>query len=94
MYKRSHLEVFLQKDVLKICIKFTGERPCRSVISIKLLCNFSEITLRHGCSPLNFPHIFRTTFRRNTSEWLLPYVIATAECQLHYENTSRGSRIL
>ena len=39
--------------------------PCRSVISIKLFCNFSifvEITLRHGCSPLNLLHIFRTPF--------------------------------
>ena len=27
------------------------KHPCRSAISIKLLCNFVEITLRHGCSP-------------------------------------------
>ena len=32
--------------------KFTGEDPCRSVIPIKLLCKFIEITLRHGCSPV------------------------------------------
>ena len=31
-------EVFLLKGVLKICSKFTGEHPCRSVISIKMLC--------------------------------------------------------
>ena len=24
--------------------------------------NFIEITLRHGCSPVNLPHIFRTSF--------------------------------
>ena len=30
-------EVFLGKGVLKICSKFTGEHPCRSAISIKLL---------------------------------------------------------
>ena len=30
---------------LKIGIKFTGEHPCRSVISIKSLCNFIEIAL-------------------------------------------------
>ena len=35
---------------LKICSKFTGEHPCRSVI---------EITLRHGCSPVNLLHNFR-----------------------------------
>ena len=44
---------------------------CRNAISIKLLCNFVEITLRHGCSPVNLLHIFRTTFLRNTSGQLL-----------------------
>ena len=32
-----------------------------------LLCNFIEITLRHGCSPINLLHIFRATFPTNTS---------------------------
>ena len=36
-----------------------------------LLGNFIEITLRHGCSPVNLLHIFRTIFPRNTSGWLL-----------------------
>ena len=31
--------VFLGKGVLKICSKFTGEHPCQSVVSIKLLCS-------------------------------------------------------
>ena len=35
--RSSHPEVFLGKDVLKRCSKFTGEHPSRSVISIKLL---------------------------------------------------------
>ena len=29
-YRNSHPEVFLRKDVLKICRKFTGKHPCRS----------------------------------------------------------------
>ena len=29
-------KVFLGKGILKICSKFTGEHPCRSVISTKL----------------------------------------------------------
>ena len=66
-YISSHPEVFLGKAVLKICCKFTGEHPCRSVILIKLLCNFIEITLRHGWSPVNLQHIFRTAFPKNTS---------------------------
>ena len=36
-----------------------------------LRCNFIEIVLWHGCSPVNLLHIFRTPFRKNTSEWLL-----------------------
>ena len=27
-------EVFFGKDVLKICSKFTGEHPCRGMVSI------------------------------------------------------------
>ena len=67
----KHGEVFLRKSVLKICSKFTGEHPCRSLISIKLQSNFIEIALRHGCSPANLLHIFRTPFPRNTSRVLL-----------------------
>ena len=62
--------MFLGKDVLKICCGFTGEHPCRSGISIKLLCNFIEIARRHGCFPVHLLHIFRTLFPKNTSEWL------------------------
>ena len=39
-------------------------RTCRKAISIKLLCNFTEVTLQHGCSPVNLLHIFRTPFLR------------------------------
>ena len=63
--------MYLGKGVLKICSEFTGEDLCRSVIAIKLLCNFIEITLRHGCSPFNLLHIFRTLFPQDTSERLL-----------------------
>ena len=66
-YRSSHPEVFLVKGVLKICSKFTGERPCRSVISIKLQSKFIEIAPRHGCSLVNLLHIFRTPFSNNTS---------------------------
>ena len=61
-----------KKRCSEICSIFPGEHPCRSVISITLLCNFIEITLRHGCSPVNLLHIFRTPFRMNTSRRLLP----------------------
>ena len=71
MYRSINRQVFLRKGVLNICSKFTGKHPCQSVISIKLLCNFIEITLRHECFPVNLLHIFRTAFSKNTSGWLL-----------------------
>ena len=64
-------EVFLVKVVLELCSKFAREHPCRSVISVKLFYNFIEIILRHGRSPVNLLHIFRTPFPKNTSGWLL-----------------------
>ena len=59
-FRSSRPEVFLRIGVLKICRKFTKDHPCRSVISVTLLCNFIEIAFRHGCSPVNLLHIFRT----------------------------------
>ena len=63
--------MFFGKDVLKIYNKLTGEHPRRSVISIKLQSNFIEITLWHGCSPVNLLYIFRTPFYRITYGGLL-----------------------
>ena len=40
----------------------------------KVAFNFVEITLRHGCSPVNLLHIFRTPFLKNTSGRLLLYL--------------------
>ena len=37
----------------------------------KLLCNFIEITLCHGCSPVNLLHIFRSPFLKEHLRWLL-----------------------
>ena len=54
--------MFLGKGALKICNKFTGEHPCPSAISIKLLCKFIKITLRQERSTVNLLHIFRTPF--------------------------------
>ena len=36
----------------------------------KIVSNFIEIILRHGSSPVNLLHIFRTPFSSNTSGWL------------------------
>ena len=37
----------------------------------KVANNVIEITLRHGCSPVNLLHTFRTSFLKHTSGWLL-----------------------
>ena len=74
-FRSSHPEVFLEKGVLKNMQQFTGEYPCRGAISIKLQSSFIEITLRHGCSPVNSLLIFRTPFSKNTSWWQLLLLI-------------------
>ena len=48
------------------CTNFRSIHP-----EVFLLCGFIEITLLHGCSPVDLLHIFRTPFPRITSEWLL-----------------------
>ena len=62
IYRSSLPKVFLWKDVPKTYSKFTGEHPCFSVISVRFLCNFNEITLRYVSSPVNLLHVFRTPF--------------------------------
>ena len=70
-YRSNHPELFLGKGVLKVCRKFKGEHPCQNASSIKLLCKFIEIALRHRCSPVSLLRIFRTPFHKNTSGRLL-----------------------
>ena len=55
-------------DAMKRCSENMQQiyrRHCRSII-LMLQNNFIEITLRHGCSPLNLFHIFITRFPKNT----------------------------
>ena len=88
--RSSHLEVFLGKGFLKVWCKFTGEHPCRSVISIKLQSNVIEIALRHGFSPVDLLHIFRTPFPRDTSGWLLlKDTVSVKITSMHYLKWTR-----
>ena len=45
----------------------------RSIFS-KEYFNKVEVTLLHGCSPVNCLNIHRTPFLKNTPEWLLLYI--------------------
>ena len=69
--KQPFIDVFITRCSENICSKFPGEHPCRSVISINLLCYFIETTLQHRCSPVNFLNIFRTSFLKKTYGELL-----------------------
>ena len=55
---------------------FRSSRPLvflsRSVLKI---CSKFTGEHRHGCSPVNLQHIFRAPFPKNTSVWLLLYVV-------------------
>ena len=39
--------------------------------AVQMLCNFIEIALQLGCSPVNLLHILRTPFLKDTSGRLL-----------------------
>ena len=47
VFRSSHPEM-LEKGVLKICRKFTGEHPCQSAISIKLQATLLKLHFSMG----------------------------------------------
>ena len=47
------------------------------------MCSFVEITLRHGCSPVNLLHIFRATYKKNFFKGLLVNQIHLLRVQKH-----------
>ena len=91
----ENMQQIFKKGVLKISSKFTGKHPCQSLVSMQLLRNFIEITLRHGCCPVKLLHIFRTPFLKNTSDRLLlkvinpfhPSVYRNQSFDLHYKSS-------
>ena len=89
--RSSRSQVFLGKGALKICRKFTGEHPCQSAISMKLLCSFTEIALRHEYSHVNLMDVFRAPFPKNTSGRLLLCSSVTIEDQ--YRSNSKVSTL-
>ena len=82
--------MFLGKGVMEICSKFTGEHTCRNFISIKLQSNFFEVTLRHGWSPVNLLHIFRTRFSER-EKWFLTGITCIFHWSLETQNRKQKS---
>ena len=66
-------EIFVANTTIKISwlhFQKMGHLEERFLL-FKPLSNFTEITLRHGCSLVNLLHIFRTPFFKNMSRRLL-----------------------
>ena len=83
-FRNSYSEVFIKKGAFKICSKFRGKPPYRSVISINLQNNFIEITLHHGCSPVNLLNIFRTLLLKTSLDgcfWIFALMICSSYSQ-------------
>ena len=69
--QKQPVRAILRKRYSENIQQIYREHPCQIVISVKLLCNFIEITFRHRCSRVNLLNIFRTPFYNNTSRGLL-----------------------
>ena len=54
----------------------------------KVFCNFTEIPLRYGYSPVNLLHIFRTSFYKNTYGRLLLLLSETVTIGKNFLNLS------
>ena len=72
----------------------------RTIPIPKWLCNFIEIVLRHGCSPVNLLHIFRRTFLKNTFGRLLLFFVRffsqktdISMWQIHYFSPYENKKI-
>ena len=79
----------LKKCVLQICSKYTGKHPCRSVTSVTLQTNFIEITLLHGCSPVNLLDNCKNAVLTNTCGELLLQIFIQHACHIfHYKLVS------
>ena len=63
----------LQKQPLRVVLKKSCSENVQQIYRRTPMMRWAslfEITLRHGCSPVNVLHIFRTPLPRNTSGWL------------------------
>ena len=76
----AHCVCFSNSVLFKV--SFIQKQPSRGVLKKRCSGNMQQIyrrtpcwiALRHGCSPVNLPHIFRIPFLKNTSGRLLVFI--------------------
>ena len=73
-------------------LNFLSQNECLSALQ-SVPSNFIEIALRHGCSPVNFLHIFRTPFPKNTSGGLLLTMFCNLNLEILYRSSHRKCSI-
>ena len=56
---------------MKLCSSDNHYTTAPQLKPVKLRITFTDITFRHGCSPVNLLHIFRIPFPKNTSGGML-----------------------
>ena len=72
---------FIQKQPLKGVLSKRCSKNMQQIYKRTPMpkCDFNkvakQITLQYECSPVNLPHIFSTAFTKNTSGWLLMFVV-------------------
>ena len=71
LFEKQSSRRVLKKRCSENMQQIYGRHPRQSAISIKLLCNFIEISLRHGCSPVNVLHILRIRAFWRTASYLI-----------------------
>ena len=72
-FRSSPSEVFLGKDALKICNRFTGDHPCHSVPLLIFLCFCWILRFTVNC-PWKF------VFTKNTGNYRTFYVVYSVLC--------------
>ena len=87
--KQPSIRVFL-KQCSENTQQIYRRTPIRKSDLTKLISNFIEITLWHGCSLVNLMHIFRTHFPKNTSGGVL-LNFAMAEHQVDFSYYFKSS---
>ena len=82
----ENMQQFIGKHPCRSAISIElPSNPCRSAISIELPSNSIEITLRHGCSPINLLHIFRAPFPTRSFGLLLLYFLQSVSTKTGLE---------